>query len=502
MKVPATYLSRSAIISTLMIAVAPCIRTQVTIDEAQFLRIRAAFQTKLDQEIARAKVPGGTVSFVLPDGRRASFAAGVRSRESKEPMQPNDPMFAGSIGKTFVAAVTLQLVGEGKLNLDEKISRWLGDKSWFPKLPNSPDITLRMLLNHSSGIPNHVEEKSFFKASLKDAGRDIKYEELLNFILDKRPLFPAGTGYSYADTNYIIVGLIVEKATGNTLYDEVSRRLLKPLELNNTYPTNMNVVPIVAGYYKNEPMIKNGRVLVNPQWEWAGGGFGSTTGDLALWATKLYSGSVLKKELFAQMISSTSSGEGQSYGLGVEVLHARWGTTLGHDGEFPGYLSDMRYYRDYGFAIAIQVNADDAYTLNAFSSALDGFAQIIIEEVSKNKLSPSEVSELRRFCEAWLALVNAGKYSESWDSLSSDLKAKYTRQSWPDALTPFLKKVGGLNRREFKSAASPRPEEAVVDFESSFSKLKSGTESVFLKRENDGKWHVSSYSIHGSGDEK
>src|SRR5262245_36353647 len=77
----------------------------VDIDDAQFSRIRAAFQAKLDQEVAKAKIPGATIAFVLPNGQRASFASGVRSLESRAPMQPDDPMFAGSIGKTFVVAV-------------------------------------------------------------------------------------------------------------------------------------------------------------------------------------------------------------------------------------------------------------------------------------------------------------------------------------------------------------------------------------------------------------
>src|SRR4030095_13275534 len=134
--------------------------------------------------------------------------------------------------------------GEGKLDLDSRISRWLGDEPWFSKLPNGPDLTLRMLLNHSSGVPNHVDEKGFFLRAMKEADRNIKYDELLTFILGKKPLFPAGKGYKYADTNYILVGLIVEKVTGNSLYDEVSRRLLKPLGLTQTYPANANTSPI------------------------------------------------------------------------------------------------------------------------------------------------------------------------------------------------------------------------------------------------------------------
>ena len=476
---------------------APLRTTQKSLDDAQFERVCRTIQTKLDRSLANTPIPGATVGFVLTDGRHASFASGVRSRETKAPLQPSDPMYAGSIGKTFVAAVTLQLVSEGKLNLDTKIEHWLGQNIWFPKLPNAKDITLRMLLNHSSGIPNHVEEKSFFPAAVKGVNRDIKYEELVTFILGKKPLFPAGKGYYYADTNYILVGLIVEKATGNTLYDEISRRLLKPLGLVHTYPTNTNATPVVSGYFQNKSVIKNEKYYINPQWEWAGGGFGSNVGDLALWARELYGGDVLSKEMRDQMFNGTTAGEGKNYGLGVEILHSKFGTSYGHDGEFPGYLSVMRYYPSYGIAVAAQMNADETKGIEGFiDTVTDDFAQVIIDEIVDIKISETEASEFRNIAEAWLKLVDTGKFSESWDGISAELKAKFSREKWPAAMEPFLKKVGKLKSRNLKSIVSSEPGMIAVDFDSSFSKLKVATETVFLKLGEDGKWHISSYSIN------
>ena len=471
-------------------------RAQTKIDDARFERICHALQSKLDRSLSNTSIPGATVGFITADGRHASFASGVRNLETKANMQPTDPMFAGSIGKTFVAAVTLQLVTEGKLDLNRKIEHFLGDRPWFARLPNANDITMRMLLNHSSGIPNHVEEKAFFKTAVKGVDRDIKYEDLLTFILDKKPLFPAGKGFYYSDTNYILIGLIVEKVTGNTLYDEVSRRLLKPLGLSHTYPTNNNAAPIVSGYFQNKPVIKNQKYLINPQWEWAGGGFGSTVADLAMWAQTLYSGNVLSKEMLDQMFSGTTEGDGKNYGLGVEILHTKWGTSYGHDGEFPGYLSVMRYYPQYGLAIAAQINADETKESAGFmDSAADDFAQVIIDEISYKKLSDAEIREFTSIAESWVRLIDAGKFSESWDRISAELKAKYTRETWPAALEPFLKKVGKLKVRKLKSVVASEPGVIAVDFDSSFSKLKVATETVFLKLEKDGKWHISSYSI-------
>ena len=98
--------------------------------------------------------------------------------------------------------------------------------------------------------------------------------------------------------------------------------------------------------------------------------------------------------------------------------------------------------------------------------------------------------------ESWVKLVDAGKYAESWDSISGELKAKYTRETWPTALEPFLKTAGKIKVRTLKSVVSSEPGKIAVDFDSSFLKLKVATETVFLKLETDGKWHISSYSIN------
>src|SRR6266508_3599656 len=113
---------------------------------AQLKRIRESAQAKLDQLHAAAKFPGATIGFVLPDGRSGSVSTGVSDLATKRPLVPTDLMLAGSIGKTFVAAVMIQLAQEGKINLDDKIDRWFKADPWFARLPNSSDITIRMLL--------------------------------------------------------------------------------------------------------------------------------------------------------------------------------------------------------------------------------------------------------------------------------------------------------------------------------------------------------------------
>lgn len=467
-----------------------------SVNDEKFEQIVQKFQANLDELHDKLKFPGATAGFILPDGRFASVATGVADLQTKAPLKPTDKILAGSIGKTFVAAETLLLMQEGKLNLDEKIEKYLGNEKWFAQLPNAKDITLRMLLNHSGGIPNHVNDKNFLKDELKNAAKNIKYEDLLVYILNKKPLFAAGKGYYYTDTAYILIGLIVEKVTGKTLYDEITRRFLNPLKLSRTIPSNDAALLLtVNGYFQKQPIITKGKFLMNPQSEWAGGGFASTVEDLARWAQALYAGEVLSKNLLDEMLNSTTVGEGKNYGLGVEILQTKFGTAYGHDGEFPGYLSEMRYFPNYKFAIAVQVNSDESPDAAGFiGMAPDDFAQIIINELFPDKLSDSEKLKFQKIVEDWLQLINTRKFAESWEFISAELKAKYAKDKWQIALQPLLKQVGQFKSRKLKSITSPDSQTIFADFESSFTKFPTGIETVILKIEN-GKWNVSSYSI-------
>ena len=467
------------------------------IKDEKFAQILQKIQAKLNEARAAAKFPGASVGFVLPDGRSGSVATGVSDLETKAPLTTSDKMLAGSIGKTFVAATTLQIVGEGKLTLDEKIERWLGGEKWFAQLPNASDITLRMLLNHTSGIPNHVDDKDFLKALFKNSEKDVRYEDLIAYVLNRKPLFAAGKKFNYADTNYILIGLIIEKVTGKTLYDEITNRILKPFKLNDTFPSNKNILPQVAnGYFKNKPVIINGKFTINPQWEWAGGGFASTAEDLARWAKFLYEGNVLRKDLMDEMLKGVKTEEATQYGLGVEIAQTKFGKSYGHDGEFFGYLSDVRYFPQQKISVAVQVNSDENPETNKFiATATDEFAEIIIGELLGDKLSETEKLQMQKTAESWLKLVDSEKFAESWEGISKQLKAKYAREKWQSVLQPFLAKAGKLKSRKLKSVIYSDSETVIVDFDSSFAKVPATTETIILKLEQDGKRRVSSYSI-------
>ncbi len=346
---------------------------------------RARVQAKLNDLQKEAHFPGATLGVVLPDGHSYSLATGLADVERNIPMRPSDRMLSGSIGKTYVSAVMLQLIQEGKARLDERIDDWFGKEPWFPRLPNGPGITLRMLLNHTSGIPNHVSNKDFIAAIHLDPDRPRTPEELVGFILGEPPLFPAGTRYAYADTNYILVGMIIERITHTSYYDEVETRFLKPLHLTNTFPSDKRVIPSVVSGYTNpgnpfgfsKKVSVDGRDSLNPQVEWTGGGLVSTALDLARWSVDLYAGNVLTAASREELLTTVDNPrtKGLKYGLGVDVRDTPYGVSYGHVGEFPGFASDMEYFPKHHLGVAMQFNTDD---LGAFGKPIrDCFNEMV-----------------------------------------------------------------------------------------------------------------------------
>ena len=172
-------------------------------NDAEISALRSSLQAKLNELHQAASFPGATIGFVLPDGRSASVSVGLADVENRIPLKPTDRMLAGSIGKTYVSAAILQVVQEGKLDLDAKIESWLGSDAWFPRLPNAKDITLRMLMNHSSGIPEHVLNKDFIAEMKKDPDRTWKPENSSHtFSTRNRCSLPERAGLTQTPTTF------------------------------------------------------------------------------------------------------------------------------------------------------------------------------------------------------------------------------------------------------------------------------------------------------------
>lgn len=331
------------------------------------------FQNELNALHDQYQFPGATAAFILPDGAVHIAAVGLADMEREQPMTTDARMLAASIGKTFVGATVLALAREGRLTLDAPVSTWLSDRPWFDRLPNHDRITLRQLLNHTAGIPNHVEAEPFagdFRTG-KFSSEVPPPEQLISYVLDQPALFEPGEGWHYTDTGYLLVGLIIEEATGRPFYEEVSDRFLAPLQLSLTTPSNQREISgLAAGYMEAnndfglpaKTILRPGVMAWDPGIEWAGGGFASNPGDLVVWARKLFEGEAMKGDYLDDLLDGVPVSEdapGIEYGVAVGIhRHGPFGVSYGHGGWIPGYSSSLRYYPEHRVAIAFQVNTD------------------------------------------------------------------------------------------------------------------------------------------------
>ncbi|HEV7642501.1 MAG TPA: serine hydrolase domain-containing protein [Pyrinomonadaceae bacterium] len=330
--------------------------------------LKQKLQGQLDEWHKNGKFAGATVGVVMADGTSFGLATGYSDRDAKTPMRASDLMLAGSVGKTYCAAAAMQLIKEGFFSLDDKIEKHLGKEKWFARLPNAKDITVRQLMNHTSGLVRYEFKEQFTKDLTANPAKVWKPEELVAYILDTEAPFKAGQGWDYSDTNYIVLGMIMEKTTGKKYYDLVKARVLKPLKLKNTVPSDsLKIKGLIQGYAgKDNPfggkdaVIENGKFIINPQFEWTGGGMAATAEDLAVWAKTMYEGRAFPPDMVPVMLDGVSApmlGREAKYGLGVIIRPTRAGLTYGHSGFFPGYMTDMMYFPDKKFAIAVQVNS-------------------------------------------------------------------------------------------------------------------------------------------------
>jgi len=322
---------------------------------------------------ARYGFPGATAAIALPDGTVVTAATGLADVENGRAMTPETPMLAASIGKSFVAAVVLALEDEGRLSRDDLLSVHLGERPWFDTLPNAQTITVDHLLHHTSGLPDHVhlpEFQRYWTRLTADEG-EFDPERLMAFVAGREPLFEAGAGWAYSDTGYVLLGLVIEEVTGQAWHEAVRVRFLEPLDLTGTVPSDRRALPgLAVGYVAPDNPFglpartadAAGRLLWNPAVESAGGGFASTSADLARWGHLLFGGEAMDAPYLDRLLDGVPvdpDAPGILYGAGVAIYaDTPRGPVWGHGGWIPAYVSSLRHYPDHGVTVAFQINTD------------------------------------------------------------------------------------------------------------------------------------------------
>jgi D-alanyl-D-alanine carboxypeptidase len=332
----------------------------------------ARLQNALDEWRTSAQAAGASLGVVTRGGRTYGLASGLADRAANRRVLPDQLFMTGSTGKTFFAAVALQLIESGRLDLDAPISKYLGAKPWFGRLPNAKDITVRMLMTHTSGLVRYEMNPKFTADLRAQPDKVWMPEEQIAYLFDAPPPFAAGQGWDYSDTNYIVLGMILEGITGTKLYDEVARRFLGPLKLTYVAPTTSRRIPgLVSGYAgPRDPLglpdevTPGGVFVINPQFEWTGGGYATSARDLARWGHALYTAQAISPKMRDLMISEAVParlGPETKYGLGVIVRPTTpVGPAWGHSGFFPGYQTELLHLPESGLTLAVQINSSAA----------------------------------------------------------------------------------------------------------------------------------------------
>lgn len=323
----------------------------------------------MDAAVA-AGAPGVLAEADDADGEW-NASSGVADRRSQQPRRAGDRFRIGSITKTFVATVLLQLEAEGRIDVDDSVEKWL------PGVVrgNGNDgrrITVRQLLDHTSGLYDYTADPGFRAAHFGRAFLSHRYDthtpaELVRIATAHPPLFAPGQGWSYSNTDYVLAGMVIQAVTGHGYAHEIERRILRPLGLHATS------LPGTRPYLRGRHGRAYSRLFgaprgagvhdvteFDPSLAGASGEMVSTTGDLIAFLRGLLDGELLPRRQLVEMTATVASDEpGARYGLGLREQRLSCGTTVwGHDGGIYGSQSTVFTTRDGRHAAAFNINGD------------------------------------------------------------------------------------------------------------------------------------------------
>lgn len=355
----------------------PAVRVaaEPSLDPALVVRLEAA----LDEGFATSGMPGVTVGLWIPGQGEWVATRGVSDLGTGEPMNRANQAKIGSITKTLVGTTALQIIGQGAvgLSLDDTIDRW------YPDFPEAGRITVRMLLNMSSGIASPGDAQ--IDRICADPYSTITPDAYIAIgAATPREPYAPGEGFTYSGVNTFLLGRILEKTTGTDLGTLLDEHLLGPLAMSRSRfaPDGQLAPPLNRGYSlfcpPGAPVLTDTTDWANHE-AWAAGAMVSTLDDLHTWGVALGEGFGLTPELRAARVTDVAPG-GSGYGLGVTVRTdptTGCTLTLSHGGAEPGYGADVTYFATTGSVFALLGNGDGG-TGEAFFEVYKALAPILL----------------------------------------------------------------------------------------------------------------------------
>jgi D-alanyl-D-alanine carboxypeptidase len=306
-------------------------------------------QSALDAARAGGEIQG--VSAAVAHDGELVWSGTSGTDGAGRPLTVGTPMVIGSVTKTFMAAAVLQLAEEGRVDLEQPVSHYL------PELAVGDDVTVRQLLDHTSGLADLFNDAT--RTAIEEHPEELwDTADVLEAV--HGPLYEPGEGWAYANTNYLILGLLVERAAGSPLGDELGRRFFTPLDLDHT--------GLISATEPDQALA--------PAWAsifWASGAMVSTTAELARWGDALYGGRVLASDSLELMLAFN----GDDHGLGVQRLELAGVSGYGHTGLLHRYTTLLLHLPDERLTIALIANRARVDLAELLSAATDGGGSLL-----------------------------------------------------------------------------------------------------------------------------
>ncbi len=406
-------------------------------------KTRKEIDAAVKKGLADTGAPGASIAIVK-DGRIAYLQAYGEGRlDPKTSATPAMRFSIGSVSKQFTATAILMLAEQGKLSLNDPVSRFL------PELTRANEVTIRQLLSHTAGYQDYWPQDYVMPMMLQPVTADKILE-----LWARKPLdFEPGTKWQYSNTGYVIAGLIVERASGKPLFEFLREHIFTPLGMMSVFNCDQSALgdSDAAGYMRYglgplRPAPKEGS-----GWLFAAGGLAMTAEDLAKWDISIMNESLMKPESYRQLETATllKDGTPTSYAFGVDVRKQFSHHAVSHNGEVSGYTTRNTVFPDDKIAVAVLVN-QDALTAD------DKIAQKIIPLLFPPEDSSKEEAQARNILKGLqngkidrsLLTDNANAYFS--DQALRDLASGLHPLGAPQSLTQSSKgERGGMIYRNF-----------------------------------------------------
>jgi D-alanyl-D-alanine carboxypeptidase len=314
-------------------------------------------QTTLDRVRRQQKLPGAAAAVVFPDGHVWTGTSGLADVSTRQPVRADTLFAVASVTKTFIAALVLQLAEDGAVDLDETLSRWV------PTFPNSRRISLRQLLSHTSGLADYVSDGRFLAAQRRH-GLDAVWtpKQLLRYVPE--PLAAPGERWIYSNTNFLLLGLVIERATHSAVGRELHRRLL-PRATFGRIVFQIGERPhgrVAVGYddlhgqtehTANNPYVPS---TADATSAWSSGNLLASAADLARAGESVLDGSLLSRDSLRQMTHWVKALDPPEYGLGLAHDELAGQEVWGHSGDITGFHADLWYLPKSRLTVAALTN--------------------------------------------------------------------------------------------------------------------------------------------------